>query len=673
MGKKSREKQRRTRPEGAAAARPESRVATPPPLPWPATAPEQRSGDASSRWWIVPALLFGGALLVRFFLLVQVANTPYLEVDNIDAKGYQVWASQILGGDWLPLRHFYQSPLYAYYLAAVYALFGTGEWAPRLIQVVLGSASVVLLYQIAARLFSRRVGLIAAALLAIYGPMITEEIMLAKTALVVFTVLLAVYVFLDGLARSDRRLMAVAGALFGVTIIGVGQWLPAWLLLAAYVASGSKGRPSQRRPLALAFVGGGLLLVLPLVAWNSYWGGGLMLTSGDAGLNLFVGNNPLTTGLPGRPNKLRDVPEYEEADSKHLAEQAVGSSLSPSQVSRYWSRRAVAWAVENPGAFTVTMMQKLNVLWNSYEFPDSYHYAFIRQEFMPALWACLTFAIVGPLALAGMVLVASHRPARPLYLVCLGYLAVITIFYVRARYRMPAIPFLIIFAAAAIDWGVSATTQRQWSALAAGGAALLVSGAFVNHRYCEPARGDVSELCLAGDAFFDLEWMKLAQWHHDRGDLERERDNLSRATLTSTLRGPGQLYFWLADSDFRSGEALLNAGKKDEAMRHYQAAEQTYQRVIAYHHRLSHAYTNLSILYRRMQQPDRAAEAIASAVRVQPNDLDILQRALRLNVELGRCTEAHRWFEQIEQREPGNAAAKQLIERCSPAAATDVH
>jgi 4-amino-4-deoxy-L-arabinose transferase-like glycosyltransferase len=349
MGKKAREKRLRAEATAkAVSAAAPAPAATSTELPWEAQSERRASATAAATWYL-PAALFALALLVRGVLLFQLSGTPYTEVENIDTKGYIRWAQEILAGEWLPRRHFYQSPLYAYYLALVYALTGVGHWVARCVQVLVGGASVVLVYGIAKRVFSQRVGVIAALMLCFYGPLIAEEIMLAKTALAVCLTLLSIYLFLRALSQGDRRGMFGAGVAFAIAVVGVGQWFPVLIGLAAYVALAARGRGSQRRQLTAALLGGAAVILLPLFAWNSYWSGGLMLSSGDAGLNLFIGNNPLTTGLPGRPATLRDLPWFEEEDSKRLAEKDAGRSLNPAQVSQHRSRRAAGWAISHPG------------------------------------------------------------------------------------------------------------------------------------------------------------------------------------------------------------------------------------------------------------------------------------------------------------------------------------
>ncbi len=660
MGKKAREKRARVvttraapsvRAPASVAERPAVAVEWP---RWPAGGPAIGLG--------VLAALFAFALVIRASALTQMTATPYLQIDTIDAKGYQVWAEQILAGDWLPHRHFYQSPLYAYYLAGVYALFGRSPWPPRVIQILLGSASVVLVAAIAARLFTRRIGVIAGVLLAAYGPMVLEEISLGKTALLIFGGLLGFAGYLDGLARRDARRMAAAGVVFGITIIGVGQWLLALLGLVAYAAFGAGVPRVAARRLALAFLAGALVALLPVVGWNSWWGGGTMLTSGDAGLNLYLGNNPLTTGLSGRPKGLRDVPEFEESDSRRLAERDAGHTLTPSGVSRHWSGRAIGWALGHPIDFVRTTTKKVTVLWNSYEIPDSYHFAFIRAQYMPWLWLGTSFAVIGPLALVGLVLAAPHRPARPLYVVCLGYLAVIALFYVRSRYRMPAVPFLIVFAAVVVDWAIRVLPREDWRPIGALVAAVAIAAVFVNHAYCEPAREDAPAICLDGDVWFDSEWQKLAEWYEQRGDPATALAYLRRAAATESQRGPGQTQLWLGRL-----ELALAQRTDDGAARatHLEAAVPALTLAVQHGFHVHEAETYLATVY---QLQGRAADAVAAseaAVRARPRDPVVVLSALRVRVALGRCDDARRLREDLRRLRPDDAQADQLLAQCA--------
>ncbi|OQY65163.1 MAG: hypothetical protein B6D46_14580 [Polyangiaceae bacterium UTPRO1] len=647
MGKSARRRRERMPPTNASAP-----AVVPGPWPtWPA--------GESARWPSI-ALVVGIALVARVVALAAMTATPYLRIDNIDARSYHAWANGILAGAWLPAGHFYQSPVYAYYLAVVAAFCGDSPWPPRVIQALLGAASTGLLTVIGATIFDRRVGVIAGLLLAIYGPMILEEISLGKTSLLVFGSLVGFMLFLRALAARRGDVMVAAGLVLGVTVIGVGQWLPALLGLALYTGSGSAAPKHAARRLAACFLGGALLALAPLILWNSWQGGGLMLTSGDAGLNLYLGNNPLTTGLSGRPQGLRDVPEFEEGDSRRLAERDAGHALTPAGVSRHWARKAVGWAAAHPGDFVATTAKKIAVLWNSYEIPDSYHFAFIRAQYMSWLWAGTSFAIVGPLGLLGLVLAVRHRPARPLYVVCLGYLGVVALFYVRSRYRMPAVPFLMVFAAAVVDWTIRILPREDWRPLAVLAAGLVVAGFFVNHPYCEPAIADAPALCLDGDVWFDGEWQKLAEAHERSGDLAAALADLGRAAATESQRSPGQTQLWIGRLEVALAEGASGAAQQS----HLAAALPALERAIGHGFHVWEAAAYLATAQRLSGRPEEALAASRRAVQARPHDPHVLMQALRLRAALGRCDSAAEIREELRRLQPRNIQADAVLASC---------
>src|SRR5262245_29017530 len=130
MGKRSREKRTRrtdapSQPQPVRATARSESAERRPALPYDGPMPP-RDTDAA-RW---PAdrtaalVLFGLAFAVRIVVLIQLASTPYFQVGNIDSTAYDQWADRLVGGDWLPHGTFYQSPLYAYFLAVLRMIFG---------------------------------------------------------------------------------------------------------------------------------------------------------------------------------------------------------------------------------------------------------------------------------------------------------------------------------------------------------------------------------------------------------------------------------------------------------------------------------------------------------------------------------------------------------------------
>src|SRR5258705_11856301 len=125
---------------------------------------------------------------------------------------------------------------------------------------------------------------------------------------------------------------------------------------------------------------------------------------------------------------------------------------------------------------------------------------------------------------------------------------------------------------------VRAWQARRWDHLGGLGAALLAATLFVDHTYCEPAHHGFAPLCFAGDIWFDQEWMKIAAFHQERGDLDGTLAALGRAAECTVPRGVGQMTFWRGDAERQKAEQLATAGDRAGAATHFRLARDAFQR-----------------------------------------------------------------------------------------------
>jgi 4-amino-4-deoxy-L-arabinose transferase-like glycosyltransferase len=636
------------RPSALSAA-PAAPSSSEPPAPAVEAAPDEPPAPLASwaeLWrahWVPLVVVFHLALAARWVVLAEVWASPYAAAPNIDSAAYEAFAHRLLGdGEWLPARAFYQSPFYGYVLAIVYRLAGDNAWSPRVVQTLLGAWSCAVAYAAGARLYSRRAGWIAGLALALYGPVIVEDVLIVKTAWVIAASLTAFALLLRYGPAARPRGVAGAGLLLGVAIVAGGQWVPALGTMAFAAATlPEAARRDRRRRLALAFALAAALPVGALSAWNSWHGGGFLLTSADAGLNLFMGNNPLATGLPARPPGLRDVPEFEESDARRIAEREAGTTLTLAGVSRHWSRRATDFMRDDPGAWFVVTVSKFRVLWNAYELPDDSHYSFLRARWLPALRGMLTFAWVAPLGLAGLLLGPwRDRRHRALLLMIVPYLGVLLLFYVRSRYRLPAVPFLALAGAGLVDRAATDVARRAWRPVAIAGAVVAAAALLVNQRYCEPAQNGSPALCLEGEAFYDQEWQMLANHWIERGDRGRTLLALEAAARVRGPRGPGIPQYRLATALQQEGERYAAAGDVACSRGAWERASALLRAAAAAGYRPAQMWTAYGEMRQRLEDWAGARDAFARASDLDPDSAVAVLRLARLDAQTGRCVDA---------------------------------
>jgi tetratricopeptide (TPR) repeat protein len=646
--------------------------------------------DVRGRAWFVPAI-FGVALLVRLIHVWLIRRSPYFATLMGDSRGYDEWAQRIAGGDWLGHDVFYQAPLYPYLLGAIYAVAGRHLLLVRIIQALIGSASCALLAAAAADLFSRRTAIAAGFMLALYAPAIFFDGLLQKSVLDVFFVCLALWLIAqDGTAenaehakktnfslRSSRPLrFLLLGLTMGglaltrenalVFIIVILIWIVVTGLGVRSWGLGGRGQAQGRRDVggsstqSLAptlarvslFLLGLAIVLLPVAARNSYVGGGFYITTSQFGPNFYIGNNPAADGTYQSLRFGRGSPEYERQDATEIAERALGTRLTPAEVSSYWTDRALAFVTTEPASWLRLIGRKFALLCNATEMVDTESQEAHAEWSLPLRIGGFVghFGVLVPLALLGVILTwPIRRRVWILHAMTAAYGASVILFYVFARYRYPLVPLLMLFAAAGLVAIPGVIRGRP--ALAGGAwplAAVAAAAVFCNWPM------------LSKSVMRAVTETNLGSALQAEGRLDEAIDHYHRAielapdfppaynNLASTLRAKGQVAEAIAtyqqalrvrpqypEAQYNLANALLDAGKPAEAIEHFQIALQSIPASVDVHN-------NLGIALMNEGKRDEAIAEFRAALAIDP---DSLQSHLNLGNALGT---AHQYDEAVQ-------------------------
>ncbi|HEX5759818.1 MAG TPA: glycosyltransferase family 39 protein, partial [Thermoanaerobaculia bacterium] len=395
------------------------------------------------------------ALLVRLGHWWAVREAPFVASLAVDAEEYDAWARRLAAGDWLGEETFFQAPLYPYLLGGLYRAVGRHLGAVYLLQILAAVAGCWALYRAGRTMAGERVGLAAAALFALYGPFVFYDVQLAKESLAVTAVCFLLWTLAAARAGGRAALWLAAGALLGLLALlrENALLLVPFLLPLAWSRAGGRAGFARR---AAALLLGLALALAPVALRNRAVGGGALPTTFQGGVNLWIGNNPDADGTyrPLVPGRL--VPALERRAPVALAERAAGRRLTPAEVSGFWARRALAWAAERPADALRLQLRKLAMFWSWYEWPDAVDYYYLRR-LSPPLWlAFVEFGAVSLLALIGLALWMTRRrgtsaalpPAlAPALLWIIGWTAATVVFFLFSRYRLPAMPAVLLLAA----------------------------------------------------------------------------------------------------------------------------------------------------------------------------------------------------------------------------------
>ncbi|MBI3265161.1 MAG: tetratricopeptide repeat protein [Acidobacteria bacterium] len=607
------------------------------------------------------ASVFGVALAVRLAHLWLIRRTPFFSVLLGDSAAYDTWARQLAGGDWVGREVFYQAPLYPYFLGVLYALIGPNLLAIRIIQAVIGSVSCVLVALAGRRLMSPQAGLVAGLVLAVYAPAIFADALIQKSVLDVFFVCLALWIVSHAIeearlkpsAPTDRarlkpgtmtvtrradRVDDEARRKVGATTatrreLGKRGW---WVALGIAVGFLSLTRENAlvlvavtalwlllrrdwnvKRRLAHAgvlFLGAALVLV-PVAIRNQVVGGELALTTAQFGPNLFIGNNARSDGTYMSLRSGHGAPEYERQDATELAERALGRSLTPGEVSQYWTGRALAFVRSNPLAWLRLVGRKCMLLWNRAEIVDTESQA-THEDWSPILrtLAPVThFGTLVPLAVAGIWIAWPDRKRLSLlYTMLAAYAGSVVVFYVFARYRYPLVPMLVLPAAAGlVELGrfVRDRLGRAHDQRPAAGGQWPVGNQKSHWRLA----AGYWPLIVAVAVFCN--WPMVS-------------DDLMRAVTEHNL-----------------ATALQAEGRNDEASQHY-------RRAIALGPAYAPPHSNLGTLLRAEGRVDDAIDEYRRALEIQPDYRSARYNLANALLARGRADEAANEFRRVLDGDP---------------------
>jgi len=427
---------------------------------------------------IAAGAIFVAALALRLLHLREIElHDPFFALPSTDARLYHQWASEIARGNWLGEGVFLLAPLYAYFLGLVYAVFGSEIDVAMIANALLGALSCVLVVAVGRRLFDRRVALIASALIAADSTSIFFSGMLATANLVVPLVLLLVL-------AAQRAHDSPSGVRWFGTGFALGLCGLAWqvlLLFAPYLLVWpvfSENTSASRRARWAALVLAGMAVaILPVSLRNYAVEDEFALVNTGGGISLYAGNHLHAKGTYGMPRVysrvIADAPIERRQLFAEVAEQVSGRALKPSEISTFWVRETLEYIATRPGQWLRHEVRKFGLFWNAAELWNDRSPTAERAFSWVRRLPLISFAVAGPLALLGMVILAFEwRRLYLVYAVIEFHLIASLIFSVLARDRMSAIPALYLFASAAACWLWEQLRNRRIPTLAMGLAGL---------------------------------------------------------------------------------------------------------------------------------------------------------------------------------------------------------
>lgn len=387
-------------------------------------------------------LIVLGAILVRlpvaFLMGDEVTVLPAVH----DQVSYDVLAQRLLAGEgysfakkWYPFTPpdtptAHWSFTYPLFLAGVYSITGYHPLAARLIQGVVGSGLICfLVYLIGRRVADEKVGLMAAALAAVYGYFIYYNVALMTETFFIVFVLYALYLSIELKEKPTVGRWLLLGLALGMatllrqTMLLFTPFLLVWLFWEL-----KKGNsPWWHFAIPIGVIG---LLVVPWTIRNYLVYDEFLPLNSNVGYALYAANNPnLATDWR---NEDVVVPVPAELAGQNEAE-----------LNQALTRMGIEFIVADPIRYLRLNLSKSLEYFKFWPSSGSSRISNLNRV--------LSFGLYLPFMLVGLSLsLARWRGFLPLYLFMVIHTGIHLLSWPAPRYRLPVDAVLMVFAGLAL-------------------------------------------------------------------------------------------------------------------------------------------------------------------------------------------------------------------------------
>ncbi len=569
---------------------------------------------------LIAIALLGVCLFPRLLYLNETRHMSYFAGFFLDGEWYRQRAEEAMSGTLLSESSAFRGPLYPWFLAALFSVFGIDPLPVRAVQLFLGGFNGLLVWSVARRVSSPLGAVLATLLYAGYGLFVFFDGQILSVTLEI-ALLLLVLICVMGDSQAGA---GAAGFLLGISALLRPTILPLCIPAALHLSARSRASRRGRTPArAIAvFIVAVAVPILSVVAGYRALLGDWVFVSSQGGINFYLGNNAGSDGSFSRTPSAGDdalrVARYQdsvEEGSRLAAEAMVGNALKPSEVSRHWYREGLRFAAESPWDFLRLLVKRALLVVGDRETDSGIDLQDVRSRVVPWLRAFpVSAGLIVALGLPSLFSRRRDRDGRFLrgaFLVLWGSTA---LFLVNSRYRVPHLILLLPFAGEYAASLYRAARARAWASLARGAIPVigLLAATTISDRRLAPA--------------------PVLGTHHATLGYAAEVSGDDAAAVKEYRRALD------ADSDLFStryalGNALARLSRFDEAAAEYAAllaARPSYEGLVS---------NSLGIIALEEGDPERAIAAFRRSLESDPSPLTRANLGVAL-LEAGRAREA---------------------------------
>lgn len=322
---------------------------------------------------------------------------------------------------------------YPMFLAALRLVGIQSLGALRIVQCLIGAATVYLIYLLAMLIYNKRTALVAGAIYAVYPYFVFLPGTILASTWFGFLLVAATLIFVKGLMLENKWLILSGGLVMGyATLVRPSALLlilPVILWLIVNIIDRKKALSYSAAVLILFTA-----VVVPWMARN-YQQLGTFGLSTNGGRNLWLGNNERTT-----PHTGSNLPPSKEIEMK------LKTAKTEREKDEIYSQAAIAYIKNHPLRTAELFLKKAFYFWRWDPSPTTEGY--VHQNRLHWWVSVLSFGPIFVMALIGFFY--SPKNTKKILLLFVFYAAAFTllhaVYFPKVRFRLPIDQFLIVMA-----------------------------------------------------------------------------------------------------------------------------------------------------------------------------------------------------------------------------------
>lgn len=566
--------------------------------------------------WIVLLILFAVAFSVRFLLLTQIKDSPLYSpvVPGTDQYNFYQMGMRVARGEAVGQSPFSTPPLYIYYLGAIFKIFGINLFLVRIVQILIGSISCLLIYVIAYWVFGKTSAVIAGLIAGFYGVFLFYEVSFLGSFLVIFFSLLTLFFAILAIQKTKAWLLLLSGLFLGFSALARPNMLVVSLGIILWLFSEQKALALKGISL---FLIGVILAIVPVTVRNYRLSGDIVLITSHGGINFYLGNNPKATATLWVPQESGGTQQGALDYAEKMAEKNMGRNLSISEISNYWYKEGLKYIIHQPFGYLKLLAKKIFYFWNAFEIPLDNNFYFAREYTSLLKLPWVSFFLVSPLALLGMALALRGKNTaamRLLLFFVFFYFISVILFYVTSRYRLPIVPAAIIFASFSVVTILAEFKSKNFRLLLSYLGILVALFIFTRPAW----------LKAGGNFNYAVSYYKLGNYYLDRGELYLAAEEYKKAL----------------EIDASLVECRMNLGTVYNRLGKLEAAESEYRRALSYAPQNPYLHNNLANVLSKQDETTAAIAEYKQALTIDSSYAEAHNNLGALYLKEGRINEA---------------------------------